>query len=78
MMFVRKKLPQQFGVRKWDSLDVTSGPDSGRRLITLELKVPTLPRKKRLRDEGPFPLLGPEGPTTGIKKNPGGTKRHLW
>ncbi len=46
MMFVRKKLPQQFGVRKWDSMDVTSGPDSGRRLITLELKVPTLPRKK--------------------------------
>ncbi len=29
MMFVRKKLPQQFGVRQWDSLDVTSGPDSG-------------------------------------------------
>ncbi len=46
MMFVRKKLPQQFGVRQWDSLDVTSGPDSGQRLITLELKVPTLPRKK--------------------------------
>ncbi len=55
--------------QKWDSLDVTSGPDSGRRQATLELKVPTLPRKKkRFRDEGPFPLLGPEGSTTGIKK----------
>ncbi len=77
MMFVRKKLPQRFGVRKWDSLDVTSGPDSGRRLITLELKVPTLPRKKKIERRGTFPLLGPEGSTTGIKKNPGGTKRHL-
>ncbi len=43
---LERKLPQQFGVRQWDSLDVTSGPDSGQRLITLELKVPTLPRKK--------------------------------
>ncbi len=67
MMFVRKKLPQQFGVRQWDSLDVTSGPDSGRRLITLELKVPTLPRKK-IQRRGTVPLLGPEGSTTGIKK----------
>ncbi len=78
MMFVRKKLPQQFGVRQWDSLDVTSGPDSGQRLITLELKVPTLPRKKdsETRDHS---AVG----TGGIdhwnqKKNPGGTKRHLW
>ncbi len=70
MMFVRKKLPQQFGVRQWDSLDVTSGPDSGRRLITLELKVPTLPRKK-IERRGTVLLLGPEGSTTGIKKNPG-------
>ncbi len=53
MMFVRK-LPQQFGVRQWDSLDVTSGPDSGRRLITLELKSSNPTSQKRLRDEGPF------------------------
>ncbi len=53
-MFVRRKLPQQFGVRQWDSLDVTSGPDSGRRLITLELKSSNPTSQKRLRDEGPF------------------------
>ncbi len=41
-----KEIATTIWCQKWDSLDVTSGPDSGRRLITLELKVPTLPRKK--------------------------------
>ncbi len=60
MMFVRKKLPQQFGVRQWDSLDVTSGPDSGRRQATLELKVPTLPRKK-IQRRGTVSAVGTGG-----------------
>ncbi len=33
---------------------MTSGPDSGRRLITLELKSSNPTSQKRLRDEGPF------------------------
>ncbi len=77
MMFVRKKLPQQFGVRQWDSLDVTSGPDSGQRLITLELKVPTLPRKK-IQRRGTVSAVGTGGIDHWNQKNPGGTKRHLW
>ncbi len=73
-----KEIATTIWCQKWDSLDVTSGPDSGRRLITLELKVPTLPRKKNIQRRGTVPLLGMEGSTTEIKKNPGGTKRHLW
>ncbi len=54
MMFVRKKIATTVWCQKWDSLDVTSGPDSGRRLITLELKSSNPTSQKRLRDEGPF------------------------
>ncbi len=63
-----KEIATTVWCQKWDSLDVTSGPDSGRRQATLELKSSNPTSQKRLRDEGPFPLLGPEGSTTGIKK----------
>ncbi len=63
-----KEIATTIWCQNWDSLDVTSGPDSGRRQATLELKVPTLPRKKDSETRDRFPLLGPEGSTTGIKK----------
>ncbi len=64
-----KEIATTIWCQKWDSLDVTSGPDSGRRQATLELKVPTLPRKK-IQRRGTVSAVGTEGIDHWNRKEP--------